>query len=67
MKIELHAEKYVIQHDSLYFLCFVADHGAEWIPTPYMARHFSIIEDVDKALTELRKRSAARRRRKVKA
>ena len=64
MKIELHAEKYVIRRSETYFQffqCFTAD-AALWISTPYLAHHFADKGDAESALAEIRKQ-----RRKVKA
>jgi hypothetical protein len=67
MKIELHAEKYVIRRGEDYFQCFEVPYTTVWISTPYLARRFAIREQAEEALAEICKRSAARRRRKVKA
>ena len=67
MKIELHAEKYVIRRGEDYFQCFEVPYTTVWISTPYLARHFFIREQAQEALAEIRKRNVVRRRRKVKA
>ena len=68
MKIELHAEKYVIRRGKDYFQCFTAD-AVFWIRTPYLAQHFVVKENAEGALAHIREESASqvRRRRKAKA
>ena len=56
MKIELHAEKYVIRRGEDYFQCFEVPYTTVWISTPYLARRFAIREQAEEALAEIRER-----------